>query len=284
MIAKLIVHAHTREEAAKALADACASVEVWPVRTNAGFLVRCLEHPRFVEGDVDTGFIAAEETTLLAPVSPESDLAAAAALMSSVAIDSDRPFWRREHLDAWTPTPDALFGFRLNRSAGTRVRTYSPNGASDFVFSSQADWSWTITSGQGDAVVVDVELGRRNQPTIVSLDGQKLASIIRTDDGVVAFRDGYATPVSLKRPASTVSGTTSDGALRAPMPGKIVATPAKAGDTVNKGQPVVVLEAMKMEHALVAPFDGVVGEISVSVGDQVAADTVLAVVKAADAG
>jgi biotin carboxyl carrier protein len=64
------------------------------------------------------------------------------------------------------------------------------------------------------------------------------------------------------------------------MPGKIVATPAKPGDTVTKGQPVVVLEAMKMEHALVAPFDGVVGEIGVAVGDQVAADTVLAVVVA----
>jgi len=74
---------------------------------------------------------------------------------------------------------------------------------------------------------------------------------------------------------------TSDGALRAPMPGKIVATPAKPGDTVTKGQPVVVLEAMKMEHALVAPFDGVVGEMGVSVGDQVADGTVLAVIEAA---
>ena len=280
MIAKLIVHAETREEAAEALADACAGAEVWPVKTNAGFLVRCLEHPRFVEGDVDTGFIAAEETTLLAPASSESDLAAAAALMSSVAMNSDRPFWRREHLDAWTPTPDALFGFRLNRSIGTKVRTYSANGTSNFMFSSQADWTWRITSDHGDPVVVKVEYGRRNQPTNVFRDGQKLASIIWTDDGVVAFRNGYATPVSLKRPASTTSGPTSDGSLRAPMPGKIVATPAKPGDTITKGQPVVVLEAMKMEHALVAPFDGVVGEVSVAVGDQVSADTVLAVVTA----
>ena len=64
------------------------------------------------------------------------------------------------------------------------------------------------------------------------------------------------------------------------MPGKIVATPAKAGDTVTKGQPIVVLEAMKMEHALIAPFDGVVGEIGVAVGDQVTADAVLAKVEA----
>ena len=66
------------------------------------------------------------------------------------------------------------------------------------------------------------------------------------------------------------------------MPGKIVATPAKVGDAVAKGQPVIVLEAMKMEHALVAPFDGVVGAVGFAVGDQVAADAVLATVEASD--
>src|SRR5690606_21612912 len=65
MIAKLIVHEGSREAAAAALAEACRAVEVSPVKTNAGFLVRCLEHPRFVAGDVDTGFIAAEESDLL---------------------------------------------------------------------------------------------------------------------------------------------------------------------------------------------------------------------------
>ena len=65
------------------------------------------------------------------------------------------------------------------------------------------------------------------------------------------------------------------------MPGRIVAVPAKAGDAVTKGQSIVVLEAMKMEHALTAPFDGVVGAISVSVGDQAAEGTVLATVTAA---
>lgn len=98
---------------------------------------------------------------------------------------------------------------------------------------------------------------------------------------VVAFENGSAFDISAFARAGSGSGPASDGTLRAPMPGKIVATPAKPGDTVTKGQPVVVLEAMKMEHALTAPFDGVVGEISVSVGDQVSADTVLAVVTAA---
>jgi len=98
---------------------------------------------------------------------------------------------------------------------------------------------------------------------------------------VIAFENGSAFDVrSFAGAGSGSGGPASDGALRAPMPGKIVATPARPGDAVTKGQPVVVLEAMKMEHALVAPFDGVVGEIGVSVGDQVAADMVLATVTA----
>ena len=97
---------------------------------------------------------------------------------------------------------------------------------------------------------------------------------------VVAFEDGSAFDVTAFARSGAGGGPASDGALRAPMPGKIVATPAKVGDAVSKGQPVIVLEAMKMEHALNAPFDGVVGEMAFAVGDQVAADAVLAVVEA----
>jgi len=113
-------------------------------------------------------------------------------------------------------------------------------------------------------------------------DGRPAASIISVEDDVVVFRAGEVSRVSLCRPTTATVGAASDGGLRAPMPGKIVAAPAKAGDAVTKGQPVVVLEAMKMEHALTAPFDGVVAEFHVAVGDQVVDGAVLAVVKAAD--
>ena len=94
------------------------------------------------------------------------------------------------------------------------------------------------------------------------------------------FVDGEARRVTPYRAAVVgEGGAVSDGSLRAPMPGKIVAAPAKVGDAVLKGQPVVVLEAMKMEHALTAPFDGVVESVS-TVGEQVTEASVLAVVKA----
>ena len=114
-------------------------------------------------------------------------------------------------------------------------------------------------------------------PEYVHVD-HVLQSVARdVTDRVVVFDSGDTYQFALRK-ITGAGGAASDGSLRAPMPGKIVATPAKAGEAVVKGQPIVVLEAMKMEHALIAPFDGVVGEISVSVGDQVADGTVLATV------
>lgn len=246
MIAKLIVHEDSREAAAARLADACREVEVWPVRTNAGFMARCLDHPRFVEGDVDTGFIAAEEGSLAAvPISDGAleDAARYLRFQCSEATDGD----------SYSPWHgyDGTLGFRVNGrplveqivvvNGVSRVVPISPDK-----YAVSNYWPQTNTTG-------------------VSFEGGQSFEI-------------RAFPLA----GGSVGGSASDGGLRAPMPGKIVAAPAKAGDAVAKGQPIVVLEAMKMEHALTAPFDGVVAEFNVAVGDQVVDGAVLAVVKAAD--
>ncbi len=249
MIAKLIVHAETREEAADMLAGACAEVEVWPVRTNAAFVMKCLEHPRFVAGDVDTGFIAAEESDLAAEPLSEMGIEDAANRLrqfaSTARADLTVSPW--DHLDG-------AVGFRAN-APDRRTQSVRVDGAPHVA-----------------------ELLEDDDHPMTRLIGLSATR-------VVAFENGSAFDVSAfgRAAGGSGSGPASDGSLRAPMPGKIVATPAKPGDAVAKGQPVVVLEAMKMEHALVAPFDGVVGEISVSVGDQVSADAVLATVTAGEA-
>ncbi|MBU2398526.1 MAG: methylcrotonoyl-CoA carboxylase, partial [Alphaproteobacteria bacterium] len=249
MIAKLIVHADTREEAAGALAIAASDVEVWPVRTNAGFLVRCLEHPRFIAGDVDTGFIGTEEADLAAlPLSDMGieDAANRLRQSASTARESDRG-------SPWDSVSGAV-GFRANAPARMT-----------------------------QSVVVD---GASCDASLLDEYDHAMTRLLSLSPGrVVAFENGSAFDVrSFAGAGSGSGGPASDGALRAPMPGKIVATPAKPGDAVTKGQSLIVLEAMKMEHALVAPFDGVVETIGAAVGDQVAADTVLATVTAADAG
>jgi propionyl-CoA carboxylase alpha chain/3-methylcrotonyl-CoA carboxylase alpha subunit len=98
----------------------------------------------------------------------------------------------------------------------------------------------------------------------------------------VVFDGGEAYALSYDPPLTAAAGAASDGKLLAPMPGRIVAVGAKAGERVAKGQPVVTLEAMKMEHALIAPFDAVVADLAAAVGDQVGEGAVLARLEKAD--
>ena len=280
MIAKLIVHENTREAAAARLADACREVEVWPVKTNAGFMARCLDHPRFVEGDVDTGFIAAEEGTLIGAADSEDRQLAATALFAQYEYEPDHRSGN-DYFTPWDSVTGAL-AFRLNaRPRSSWVFTVNGRLVQRYAISAQSnDSTWLIESA-GQHCPVTYNYGDYGHGSIVV--GDRTFGQAKVGEDLVLFDAGEA--LLIARPMFSGSGggsSASDGGLRAPMPGKIVATPAKAGDAVTKGQPVVVLEAMKMEHALTAPFDGVVAEFNVAVGDQVVDGAVLAVVKAAD--
>lgn len=265
MIAKLIVHKDTREAAAAKLAEAAGEVEVWPVKANAGFLKRCLEHPRFVAGDVDTGFIAAEEAALQPADSDEATLAALTLIAEAAA---DRVESAPDRFSPWGGRPGLSYGVRLNAPPAATV--------------------WAQLDGRGvSAPVTPVETGWRGQGGAVAhvgfdqvQAGERLFGYQAVEDGFVLFVDGEARRVTPYRAeVGGGAGAVSDGSLRAPMPGKVVAAPVEAGDAVAKGQTVVVLEAMKMEHALTAPFDGVVESVA-AVGDQVTEAAMLAVVKA----
>ena len=255
MIAKLIVHEDTREAAAARLAEAAGEVEVWPVKANAGFLKRCLEHPRFVAGDVDTGFIAAEEADLWPQPSNEATLAALTLIAEAAAEQVDT---HADRFSPWGGHPGLSYGVRLN--AAPRTTVYAQiDGVAVSASVAPVETGWRGSEGAMAQVGFDQVQA-----------GDRLFGYQTLDDGFVLFVDGEARQVTRHRAVVAAgAGAASDGSLRAPMPGKIVATPVKAGDAVAKGQPVVVLEAMKMEHALTAPFDGVVESVSASVGDQV---------------
>jgi len=280
MIAKLIVHEAAREAAAARLADACREVEVWPVKTNAGFMARCLDHPRFVEGDVDTGFIAAEEGTLIGAADSEDRQLAATALFAQYEYEPDHR-WGNDYFTPWDSVTGAL-AFRLNaRPRSSWVFTVNGRLVQRYAISAQSnDSTWLIESA-GQHCPVTYNYGDYGHGSIVV--GDRTFGQAKVGEDLVLFDAGEA--LLIAKPIFSDSGgggSASDGGLRAPMPGKIVAAPAKVGDRVVKGQPIVVLEAMKMEHALTAPFDGVVAEFNVAVGDQVVDGAVLAVVKAAD--
>jgi acetyl-CoA carboxylase biotin carboxylase subunit len=237
MIAKLVAHADTREEAIVQLCEACDGVEVWPVKTNAGFLVRCLEEPDFIAGEVDTGFIERRLEALTAMPEPSAAALSAAADAATVVIEEGASD------DPWV----GLQGFRLNADIETAVRLFH----------------------DGKAVVAS------------ALEGAPDRSVLITDDDdIVVFEAGEAFVFKDHPPAIDLGGAGGDGQVRSPMPGKVTQLSVKTGDTVAKGQPLLVLEAMKMEHAMTAPFDGKVVEVNASVGGQVSEGAVLVTLEA----
>ena len=271
MIAKLIAHAPTRQAAAAKLAGACAEVEVWPVKTNAAFLARCLAEPDFVAGRVDTGFIGARlEALVPSPAAPEPALVAAAAVAR--LVDG-----RSAHAASpWEAAPGPALGFRVN-GGGAPVRLAS---GSDFVEARVEAQDATCWSAEVAAICFPVKA----TPGVVTVDGRRF-SLYRSADAWVLFQDGEAH--AFVDPLSGEGGADAagDGAVTSPMPGRIVQVQVAVGDTVAKGAPLLTLEAMKMEHVLTAPFDGVVAELNAKAGAQVAEGvTLVRLVPAAEAG
>jgi 3-methylcrotonyl-CoA carboxylase alpha subunit len=224
MIAKLIATGSTRADAIAALRGGINGTEVWPVKTNAGFLGRLLDLTEFRIGDVDTGLIAREVDTLVTPPEPENEeLAEAAALLC--ASPADGPF-------------SAAIGFRLNTALRAEARILDDSGTTHTV--------------AFDEVETEVS----------------------TAD-VLAFADGFARRYVLAEPRGTGLGAVSDGTIFSPMPGRIIAVEVTQGQSVTKGQKLLTLEAMKMEHSLTAPFDGVVAELNAEAGAQVQVEALL---------
>jgi len=251
MLAKLIVHAPSRRAAAERLTEACAAVRVWPVKTNAWFLARCLGDEAFLAGEADTGFVAARLERLAQAPTPSAAAVAATAAAAASGHDS------------------GLFAFRLNAPAVAPVR-FHRDGATVDAAVSQA--------GEGLSVEVD---GRRFQAVkdggAVRVDGHDVHLADLGEAGWVTFEAGAAFAFTAFGAGKGAGDAAGDGTLHSPMPGRIVAVSKQVGEAVKAGETLVTLEAMKMEHALKAPFDGVVAEVGVIEGAQVSEGAVLAV-------
>jgi 3-methylcrotonyl-CoA carboxylase alpha subunit len=222
MIAKLIAHGDTRDKARERLSAMLDDSAVWPVKTNAAFLIKALAHPDFAAGKVDTGLIGRDGEALAAePVPSAEALTEAGSAM----------------------VPDALgFGFRLNAP---------PRRAAPFLL-------------DGETVEVTLADEGVDEPA---------SSMLLAEGGMVWELTQW-------RRDGSHGGHGGDGAILSPMPGKIIAVEVKAGDTVTKGQKLLTLEAMKMEHTLTAPFDGLVAELNATPGAQVQVEALLARIEA----
>ena len=245
MISKIIAFGPNRDAAIERSLAALAATRVYPVKTNGGFLGNCLRDDDFQAARLSTGLIAEKADTLIPSGAPKRDAAIAARAIL------EREQWGQSN-DPWAVQD----GFRANSNSKILVRLEYDGETLDVALSAAPTKGRTVSAQIGDETFI--------------LDGMATSGrIVMEPDAVIVFSDGRASRFSLPRPDAAADGADAGGLVKAPMPGKVLSLNVAEGDTVTKGQKLLVLEAMKMEHALAAPRDGVIASVLISAGDQV---------------
>ncbi|MGW4110288.1 ATP-binding protein [Actinosynnema sp. NPDC004786] len=252
MLAKVVAHGATREEALRRLDAALGRMVLLGVTTNIPFLRALLADPDVRAGTLDTGLVERKLESLVRPGVPDEVLAAAA-LERQLAVRGDDPW-------------DRTGGWRIGEHAWTR---------------------WLIDGVEvrvrGDEVSVD---GGEPVRLIASVDGSWLVvggrryAMARAGNVLWLGADGHAWALTETLPSEVASSSAagSGGPVTSPMPGTVLVARARQGEHVTAGQALFVVEAMKMEHTVTSPVDGVLAEVHVQAGQQVALDQPLAVV------
>ncbi|MEU8276097.1 biotin carboxylase N-terminal domain-containing protein [Microbispora bryophytorum] len=265
MLAKAVAWAPDRAGALAALGRALASTVILGVTTNIGFLRALLADPEVAAGRLDTGLVERRLGDLVRGEVPDEVLAAAALVFHAGHHDRVRPTD-----DPW----DVADGWRVGEPAWTVHRLGVPvrvRGA----------------AGDAEIEVNDRSLGRARlewtgtDEVAVTLGGvTRRYTVARNRDTVWLGEGGHAWPVTRHDPGDPTDrqggALAGDGVVRSPMPGTVLLVKAAEGDRVTAGQPLVVVEAMKMEHTLTAPADGVLAELRARPGQTVELDAVVA--------
>jgi geranyl-CoA carboxylase alpha subunit len=266
MIAKVISHGATREEARGRLIVGLEQLVAFGVTTNQSFLMSCLRHPGFAGGEATTSFIGAHRDELFAPRKDAASDAALAGLLLYVT-NPHAPSWRGgRSLAATFPLP---------------VKVEIDGQAHELEVTRERDGSYVVASG---------EAARRFDIDDLGADAIRLhhdglmdnAKFLRDGDRLYLQHRGLplaATDLTLAAPKAAAANG-GDGKVRAAMNGRVVAVLVKPGDRVSAGQPVMTLEAMKMEHVHKAGIDGVVAAIDVSEGEQVTTGKIVVEIEA----
>ncbi|TDB88495.1 ATP-grasp domain-containing protein [Actinomadura sp. KC216] len=268
MLAKVIVHGSDRAEALHRLDRALAAYTLLGVATNVAFLRRLLAHPDVVSGDLDTGLVERSLDELTADASVPAEVLAAAALERMLALEgSGGDPW--DIPDGWRPGAHAWTPWIITPSGGGPVEVRVQGRAADA----------RVAIGGDPPVAASL-----TSPFTLTYAG-RTTSFEAARDGHTLWlgRGGHAWALSehVRAEGGPDASAAGDGVLRSPMPGTVLAVKAAEGDRVAEGQPLVVVEAMKMEHTVTAPLAGVVAKLPVRAGAQVALDAVLAVIEEA---
>ncbi|GLP73914.1 acetyl/propionyl-CoA carboxylase subunit alpha [Mycobacterium antarcticum] len=265
MLAKVISYAPTRRQAASLLADALSRTRLHGITTNRDLLVNVLRHPAFLDGATDTAFFDTHGLDVLAAPLADPSAPALSAVAAALADAS-------ENRRVATVLGQLPSGWR-NLASGFQTKVYLDAG--------------------GEEHAVRYRIGRRG----LELDGADVVTLVSsTPTSVVLATDGVERPFDVARYGDDVfvdsplgpvrlraiprfpdpDSAVAQGSLLAPMPGAVTTIAASVGDRVTTGQALIWLEAMKMEHTIAAPTDGVLAELNVTAGQQVDVGFVMA--------
>jgi 3-methylcrotonyl-CoA carboxylase alpha subunit len=276
MIAKLIAWGTSRQAALTRLARALERTEVAGLRSNIGFLERLVRHPDFAAGQIDTGFIDGHLDELVEEALPPALMALAAEA------------WLLKDGNACPASPwQRTDGWRLGGLPRTATLHLLFNGAPTTVAMAWADGGKSLSiSGEGFSHELELADVRSDAAHIEALvDGHRVRAAVAGDPQrgrlFVAGLGRHVEVAGLDLLRRDPDENLQSASLAAPMSGKIVRVFVKPGDIVSKGDRLLVLEAMKMEHAMTAGFDAVVTSLAAGEGEQVAEGQVLAVLEAA---
>ncbi|WP_373849306.1 acetyl/propionyl/methylcrotonyl-CoA carboxylase subunit alpha [Delftia acidovorans] len=264
MIAKLIVHGDTREQALARLDAALAETRIVGLATNVQFLRLVIASDAFATAKLDTALIEREKQHLFhqqrLPQAQAVAAAVAQVLQAERAQETADPFSRR---DGWRShgVAERRWDFRQGEAAVPARLRYLHDGALQ------------LAVGEGESLAEGLLSWRQagDGAFDVQFAGQRLRAQVHVlGEQCHVFAPQGAAVLGLADPLAHAGEVQSEGGrLTAPMPGKVVSFAVKAGDKVSKGQPLAVMEAMKMEHTIAAPGDGVVAELLYAPGDQV---------------
>ncbi len=268
MIAKLVVWDRDREQARRRLVAALGACEVAGVATNVAFLAALAAHPAFAAAELDTGFIARHRSDLLPPPSPASDrtlaLAALAVLLEHARATREAALASGDPHSPWA----ASDAWRMN-GEGWHLLHFEDGGRELAIKVHERPRGYVMELPGGALAASGALEGACD--LAAELDGERIrARVVRMGAELAVFAHGTSRRLRLVDPlAGAAELEAAGGSLTAPMPGKILAVLVANGAAVKRGAPLLVLEAMKMEHTIAAPADGVVERVKFRAGEQV---------------
>ena len=279
LIAKLVVHADSRKQAIRTMQTALAQSGVLGVETNLVFLQSILQHPYFDAGRMDTLFVDSNLESLLEENQDSVDWVcwgtAIACLLEDYAESETKAQESMEPCSPWNSLNNWRTSFpephrvQLRNQQGTETEVMIIKENNSFMILNETEGILVTVSRHGD--LLDLSWNTKGLEEF----GHHLLVLIHESQLLAVHEDGRTLFTRLDPLTYEQSEDVSDFRLSAPMPGNVISVLVKAGDEVSSGQPLLVLEAMKMEHTIVAPANGIVEEVLFQPGDLVQNDAKL---------